>query len=585
MFRVGRWRRRDGAGVRATCQVAHRGALVGALATLAVLASAANALAVSGTPIDVGTPFESGPPAVAVDSAGTAYIAWANTKDLAPVTTNIVQYCVLPAGAKACSYTGSLAPADNGGYIDGVQVLVDGSTIVLLADVYGTSGSSSGDYIPEQEWQSTNGGASFSIVNGGRSVADGILNADTGPLSAVIVPGTNVLGYGWNTAGGPPTFNEFPLTSPSECSTVLCNGVAVTTGSPPYPFAALEPETNPDTISNAGGQFASALGSNAGVLAIFNTDFSNGPLACAPGDGTAYAYASGEQSPSNNYNISPGSPGSAWRVPITQADCNVGYPAVGAGPSGFGVLEGNTADNDIVYHRFDQTHQDFDTPLVTIAADKAELDPAVSQDGAGGVYATFLLGGAGGPISLAYSSNGGATWSGPATLDANTDGGANSMTSSVGPSGQGWAVWNDNGSVYAQQFVAADASPAVASVEGGASSSGSTVTIKVKCPSSEPCAVTVTITATEVTIVYKASVARKKIVRKRVITLATGTFAIPGKGSKKLLLHLTKAGKRLLTSDHGHLKANIRIANKTAAGVGLTTGTIAITTVKPKGKK
>ena len=41
-------------------------------ATIAVLASAASALAVSGTSINVGTPFESGQPAVAVDSAGTA---------------------------------------------------------------------------------------------------------------------------------------------------------------------------------------------------------------------------------------------------------------------------------------------------------------------------------------------------------------------------------------------------------------------------------------------------------------------------------------------------------------------------------
>ena len=38
---------------------------------------------------------------------------------------------------------------------------------------------SQGDYEPEQEWQSTDGGATFSLVNGGKSVANGIINAST----------------------------------------------------------------------------------------------------------------------------------------------------------------------------------------------------------------------------------------------------------------------------------------------------------------------------------------------------------------------------------------------------------------------
>ncbi|MGO8721544.1 MAG: hypothetical protein ACLQRM_02225 [Acidimicrobiales bacterium] len=434
-----------------------RGAcLTGGLTLSLVLAFAASALAVSGTPINIGTPYESGPPSVAVNSSGTAYIAWNNEKDLPPVTTNIVQYCVLPPGATGCSHTGNLAPADSGAYIDGVQVLVDGSTVVILADVYGTAGSQAGDYEPEQEWQSTDGGATFSVVNGGLSVADGILSADTGPLNAVVVPGTNELGYGWNSAGGPPTFNAFPLTSPPECSTQKCDGTPIPDGGP-YPFAELEPNTNPDTISNAGGQFAGQDGSTPGVLGIFNTGFSNGPFACMPGSGTAYAYGSGAQSSTNNYNLSPGTANSAWKVAAAQADCNVDEPAVAGGPSGFGVLENDTAHNNIVYHRFDQTNDTFDTPFATIAANQGEQSPAVSQDGSGGIYTTFLLGGGGGPISLAYSSNGGTTWTGPATLNPNTDGGAGKVTSSVGPTGQGWVAWIDNGSVYAQQFVASDA--------------------------------------------------------------------------------------------------------------------------------
>ncbi len=66
-------------------------------------------------------------------------------------------------------------------------------------------------------------------------MTSGILNADTGPLSAVIVPGTGVLGFGWDTAAGAPTFNAFPLTGPPECSVATC----------PAGFATLEPGHQP----------------------------------------------------------------------------------------------------------------------------------------------------------------------------------------------------------------------------------------------------------------------------------------------------------------------------------------------------
>jgi hypothetical protein len=674
--------------------------VVGVLAVGLALTFTASALAVSGLPVNVGTPFESQPPAVAVDAAGNAIIAWANTKDLPPNKTNVLQYCVLPVGATACSESNTLTPADGGEYIDRVQVLVDGSTIVLLADVYGAKGPTARDYEPEQEWQSTDGGATFSLEDGGLSVASGILNADTEPLSAVIVPGTGVLGYGWDTAGSsPPTFNAFPLTSPPECSAETC----------PAGFASLEPNTNPDQIGNDEGQFASEGGPGSGVMGLFKTDFTNGPLGCSSSEtvpfGTAYAFASGAQSSTNNYNISPGEPNSAWRVPVTQADCNVDYFALAGGPNGFGVLEDNELTKSIVYHRFDQATDTFDTPLSTISANAFEESPAISQDGSGGIYATFLLGGSGGQIALAYSSNGGASWTGPATLNPNADEGAEELTSSVNANGRGWATWMDNGSIYAQPFIAADAiSPVVAAppaadtiatsqtsgttagasitiaagtvgetdramlsgvnaaaatgtvtyslysnptctasskvfaggtatvtggaagasagvstalaqgtyywqavysgdagnvanvstcgsevlsvvpattIEGGATSTATTVTITITCAAT-PCTVTITITAPEPS--GKASAARKKSKRPKTVTLATGKFTITSKGPKKLTVHLTKAGKRLLARDHGHLKAKVLVSDKTLGGLETTTRTVSITTVKAKHK-
>src|SRR6516164_800713 len=54
----------------------------------------------AGHVIVAGTPLHIGADSVAVDSTGTAYIAWSNTTDLAG-GPNFVQYCVLPVGATA----------------------------------------------------------------------------------------------------------------------------------------------------------------------------------------------------------------------------------------------------------------------------------------------------------------------------------------------------------------------------------------------------------------------------------------------------------------------------------------------------
>src|SRR5580704_4444430 len=150
----------------------NRTLLTGALAAATALIFTTGALA-AGKPVNIGTPFESGQPSVAVDSAGDAVVAWANTKDLAGAN-NFVQYCVLAVGATTCSRSGNLIPADSGQYIDDVQVLDEGSTIVILADVYGTAGNNATDYEPEQEWQSTDGGATWLDVNNGLSVTSGI---------------------------------------------------------------------------------------------------------------------------------------------------------------------------------------------------------------------------------------------------------------------------------------------------------------------------------------------------------------------------------------------------------------------------
>jgi hypothetical protein len=508
-------------------------------AALALTVTTASAFALSGKPVKVGSPLQSGPPAVSVDSTGTAYVAWADTQ----ASPNTVQYCVIPAGATGCSHSGTLTPADGATDIDGVQVVVDGGTVVILADVFGAQGASALDFEPDQEWVSTDGGATWSLVNGGRSVTSGIINADTEPLNALIVPGTGVLGYGWDTAAGAPTFNAFPLAAPPECS-VATKACA---------FATLEPSSNPDQVGNAGGEYASEQGAASSVLAVFNTDFTNGPLGCSDAKtvpfGTAYAYASGTQSASNNYNLSPGQANSAWRVPISQLDCNVDSPAVAGGPSGFGVVENDDLTSSTIYHRFDSAHMDFDTHAVTIAREVSQ-EPAVSQDGAGGVYVTYRAG-AGGPIRLAFSSDGGATWA-EGTLVRDADHKADLVGSAVGSPGQGWATWVDNGSVFVQQFDAADAIADTIARHATIHKHGKHPYVKVRVACAiTPCTIKVTVS--------------------RGLTLARGRFRLKTPGFHTLKVRLTGKGRTFLHHHSGKIEATIAVSQHVAGHSVVTT--------------
>jgi hypothetical protein len=415
------------------------GPLVSALTAVGVLLSVGNAFAVSGTPIHVGEPLVNEKPSIAVDSSGTAYVAWANTHS-SPET---VEYCVVPAGAVACAHSGTLQPGEAGHppIIDQVQVLVDGTTVVVLAEVFGGENA----YTPVEEWESTNDGATFNTVKGLESLDNGVLSADSEAIDAVVMPGSNALGYAWVTAGDSPTFDEFPLASPLECSFESCPAEEH--------YATLQPGSS-NILSNEPGDVASQQGTNAGVLGVFDTLGAPGPAGCT--FGTAFYYGSGAQTAkTNSYDISPGDPGSAWKVALHEGDCNVFSPAVGGGPSGFGVVESDEEARSVVYHQFDPTNKDFDTPYVTIDSEEEEAQASVTQDGSGGIYVTYIDGGVG--TRLAYSNTGGASWIGPATITFDTE--ESNLSSSVGSDGQGWATWTEHGSVYVQPFVDTDAVP------------------------------------------------------------------------------------------------------------------------------
>jgi hypothetical protein len=89
---------------------------------------------------------------------------------------------------------------------------------------------------------------------------------------------------------------------------------------------------------------------------------------------------------------------------------------------------------------------------VTIATDEVGSEATLSQDNAGDIFTTWLDSTTG--VDLAYSSDGGASWSKPRLLfsNAGNPSGISLLASAVGASGKGWAVYSVGKREYAQRF-------------------------------------------------------------------------------------------------------------------------------------
>ena len=165
--------------VRSTRTAAALAVLLGLLAAILVGAPAAAAGSVT-----VGQGDNA--PGVAVDAAGTAYIAWDNH--------NTLQFCRLPRGASACDIAHSIAAP--GATSLRAFVAVSGSRVVVVQYRYPLTGADP----PAAIWAftSTSGGASF---DAGHSVG-------TLPLfDAVFGPGDTLSGVTNNQAA----FQNGPL--------------------------------------------------------------------------------------------------------------------------------------------------------------------------------------------------------------------------------------------------------------------------------------------------------------------------------------------------------------------------------------
>lgn len=419
--------------------------LIGCLAASAVaLASAASAGAVS-APFAIGANTAGLPsqPAVAVDSIGTAYVVWDDQIAAAgqPADT-VLNFCKVSKAAPHCAPVELQVPdPTNAQFFDPPSVLVSGTTVRVFEEVAGASDQHEDG---TDEWVSTDGGATFSQFPYSLSNTQVGDSGGTGPMPLIPLFGDNV-GFGSVSAIQNPLFQANSLVAPQEYSAA--------TSMPPS--ASLNPSPNNYVVGNLGGEFASQLTGTTGILGVFQL-LETGP--CPLSDGLVYAYAPLTAATTNSeLNTTTGNSGSPW-APLGGVTCNAEAPAVTSGPAGLGLLATNDASlsaERVQFRRF--TPPSTWGKPVTVAHD-AGLEPTVSQDGAGGMYATFVNNDHG--LQLAYSSDGGSMWSGPVTLFGIKDDSApDSIASAVNSEGQGWAIYAFEGTEYAQPFVAADALP------------------------------------------------------------------------------------------------------------------------------
>ena len=424
-----------------------------ALLLVALLGGAQSAAALSGSPINIGSAPDPYQASVAVDAAGTAYIAWPVKSPPSNLGANGINWCTISVGATACTHSGQLLMSGGGGASaqgvsqNDITVLLDGSTVRIFVDVGSAAAFSD---MPIQEWISTDGGASYQPVNAGQSVAYAQAGAD--PVGAVLMPGGGSIGMAF--VGQYPQFSVFPDTaSPPQCS-----------DSTTCPFATIG--TTPNIGPTIGStNYATESGAQAGVMGLFQGAQSTGNLACSTSTNViGYIFGSGNQvSGTNDYDIKPGSAGSAWKTAQPAlVTCDAQYGALGGGPSGFGAAfdyqpPGGAATE--VYRAFNPATMSWG-PAATIAG-HGGLWSWLSQDGSGGVYFTYKSSDDG-SLELAYGANGGTSWVGPVVLNADTTDQAQVPVNAVGPNGQGWLVWFDGGShaMFAQRFVKTDALPA-----------------------------------------------------------------------------------------------------------------------------
>jgi hypothetical protein len=403
------------------------------------------------TAVNIGANQEhlAGQASVAVDPAGTAYIAWPSAQGAS------LNFCKVALGASSCSPQ-QLTPSSGTTFpVADPSVLVEGSTVYVFAEAVSTDGDDSG----MTGFVSTDGGATFTPLLGGAAISFGSGDGSATLDPVFALPGGNI-GVSYVVPTENPDFQAVSLSSPTENSQTTH----------PTSEASLNPSPNGFQIGNLGGQVAPQLSGSEGILGAFEL-IETGP--CPTTDGIDYAFASLPATDAA-LDTSTGGAGSAWQ-PQQLLECTADDPAVGGGPAGLGVLDENETNGTVVYHAFNAASKTFNPPeLITHGH---ENEAALAQDAAGGVFATWVSGGD--ELELDYHSSGGSSWPSPKVLVSSGENDIGGASSSVNAAGQGWAAYTAADTEYALPFTVASFTGATETISQSSTLEGEHTTLSV----------------------------------------------------------------------------------------------------------
>lgn len=365
---------------------------------LVALALALTASAASAAPFII-SPTADSSPGIAVDSTGTAHIAWGSKSG----ATNQITYCQVPRGATACTNTNTFANPGNLGNSGTTQVLIKGSQIWILFDV--CCGGSEGILMRK----STDGGATF-------------------PPPTFKVSNLPA-GFGLYRA----TLNQ------AGTGAAVNNDYGTRLG-----FVAFDGSTSgqePASLGNVG------LGDRE-VLGYADVDWLNSttPFATQVGYLTNHHYTRIFDSSKTGYNNAAN-----W-LPEARFDTKITQSAIGNGPAGIFVAGVTTVDHPFgkdeiaLYRLSDAGAAGAPIPLIQEATPPhSPTSMDLAQDGGGRLHVAWTDAGFDGKLYYEWSRNG-TTFSPPQLIQLDPAAGGYDNRIAVAPDGGGWIISDSNNS-------------------------------------------------------------------------------------------------------------------------------------------
>jgi hypothetical protein len=462
-------------------------------------------------------------PGLAVDAAGTAYIAWngqENAMNIAPL-----RFCRLPRGAPACDAGAASAIVTPGNSLDRAAVAVSGDRVVVVQSRYG--GDVPG-FTATYRFTSTNRGVSF------------------GPGEVV----GNVPFY--ETVVGPgDTLSGVPSASPLGMAfqNVVLSGAA--------PVAIDGTSTVPRALLSSTYVYNGAVGliDATTPLAVFATGASQAQHRHYDGSGPLNDVAN-------------------WTAPVDIGYAD--YPKLAGGPSGLFLL-GGTVDGSLFVRKWGGA--DFGAP-VTIGTGN-DATQHLFQDAAGRLHVVVERGDAAGRHLIHAVSDDGTTWrSGTLVTTTSASDGFGGLRVATAADHIGYAVWTAEGYEVRVAGLGPDApvdpvpppppppvappirdlTPPVTTVSGSLLQKlAKTVSVSVACPV-EACTATVNATV---------RVPRLGATRAKVYKLKTLTRPIARGAKRKIALRMTttssRAARRALRL-HKRVIVRFKITTRDVAG-------------------